>query len=248
MPDKRNYGPQDLPAGESALARYRRLIAGPEAGNLELFLTDAVLGLAGGLPGGAGIWLRSRLYSRCFAGFDKRAYLGRHVTLRCPRHVELAAGVVIDDFAQLVATSTQRPALRIGAGSFVRSFAMLNAGPPEGFVHIGAGSSVGQGTIIYGHGGVTVGNNVMIAGQGFIVASSHNTDDPGVAMAQQGFSARGITIEDNVWIGAGARILDGVTIGAGAIVGANAVVNRDVAAGTVVGGVPARVLNRRPAG
>jgi len=119
---------------------------------------------------------------------------------------------------------------------------MINAGPPDGFVRIGANCSIGQGSILYGNGGLNIGNNVMIAGQCFIVASSHNHEDCEIPMSEQGFSTRGIEIEDNVWIGAGAKILDGVTIGRGAIIGANAVVNRSVPKNARVGGVPARTL------
>ena len=52
------------------------------------------------------------------------------------------------------------------------------------------------------------------------------------------------TVGDNVVLSAGCKVLGGVTIGAGAIVGANAVVTKDVAAGTVVGGVPATIIKR----
>ncbi|GAB4338036.1 MAG: hypothetical protein Kow0089_09690 [Desulfobulbaceae bacterium] len=119
---------------------------------------------------------------------------------------------------------------------------MLNAGPPEGFIHIGKNCSVGQGAILYGNGGLRIGNDVMIAGQSFIVASHHIFSDSQKPMNTQGFSAAGISIKDNVWIGAGAKILDGVTIGEGAIIGANAVVNRDVAPRQRVAGVPAKPI------
>ena len=63
-------------------------------------------------------------------------------------------------------------------------------------------------------------------------------------MIEQGITAEGIVIEDDVWIGAGAIITDGVRIGQGAVVAAGAVVTRDVPPHMVVGGVPARVLKR----
>ena len=61
-------------------------------------------------------------------------------------------------------------------------------------------------------------------------------------MIEQGITAEGIVVEDDVWIGAGAIITDGVRIGKGAVVAAGAVVTKDVPAHTVVGGIPARVL------
>ncbi|HNU03478.1 MAG TPA: DapH/DapD/GlmU-related protein, partial [Anaerolineae bacterium] len=73
-------------------------------------------------------------------------------------------------------------------------------------------------------------------------AVNHVYDDPTRPMADQGITAQGIVVEDDVWIGAGAIITDGVRVGRGAVVAAGAVVTGDVPPHTVVGGVPARVL------
>jgi acetyltransferase-like isoleucine patch superfamily enzyme len=59
---------------------------------------------------------------------------------------------------------------------------------------------------------------------------------------EQGITAAGIVIEDDVWLGAGAVITDGVRVGKGAVVAAGAVVTKDVPPHTVVGGVPARPI------
>jgi acetyltransferase-like isoleucine patch superfamily enzyme len=64
-------------------------------------------------------------------------------------------------------------------------------------------------------------------------------------MSQQGIYTAPVVIEDDVWIGIGAVILQGVRIGRGSIIGAGAVVNRDVESGTVVAGVPAREIRQR---
>ena len=58
----------------------------------------------------------------------------------------------------------------------------------------------------------------------------------------EGITAEGIVIEDDVWLGAGAIITDGVRVGKGAVVAAGAVVTKDVAPHTVVGGIPAKVI------
>ena len=66
-------------------------------------------------------------------------------------------------------------------------------------------------------------------------------------MWQQPIASRGdIVLEDDVWLGVNAVVMDGVTIGQGAIVGAGAVVTHDVPPFTIVGGVPARIIGRRP--
>ena len=75
-----------------------------------------------------------------------------------------------------------------------------------------------------------------------ILAVNHVYDDPSRPIIEQGITAEGITVEDDVWIGAGAIITDGVRIGRGAVIAAGAVVTADVPPHTVVGGVPARIL------
>jgi acetyltransferase-like isoleucine patch superfamily enzyme len=135
--------------------------------------------------------------------------------------------------------------IRIGERSSIRTYACLYT--YEGEISIGSFCSVNPFTIIYGHGGVRIGDHVRIAAHTIIVASSHNFDQLDVPISQQGTSQKGIVIGNDVWIGAGARILDGVTIGSGAVIAAGAVVNRNVPALSVVGGVPARLIKmRRP--
>jgi acetyltransferase-like isoleucine patch superfamily enzyme len=71
---------------------------------------------------------------------------------------------------------------------------------------------------------------------------NHVFDDPDRPFIEQGITAQGIVIEDDVWLGAGVVVTDGVRIGRGAVVAAGAVVTNDVPPHTVVGGVPARII------
>ncbi|MEZ5393128.1 MAG: acyltransferase [Bryobacterales bacterium] len=75
-----------------------------------------------------------------------------------------------------------------------------------------------------------------------IVAVNHVFQDPNRPFVEQGITAEGVVIEDDVWIGSGAVITDGITVGRGSVVAAGAVVTKDVPPHTVVGGVPARVI------
>lgn len=85
---------------------------------------------------------------------------------------------------------------------------------------------------------VEIGSNVFIAPNVVIAPVTH----PNEAKLRRNLIGSKITIEDDVWIGAGAVILPGVTLHRGAIVAAGAVVTRDVAADTVVGGIPAKAI------
>ncbi len=243
--NEKKYDLKEIYSDETPFKRYMRLTIGEGATLRDLFLTETLLGTCSGLPGIIGLGMRNKLYPFLFRHVSRDAVIGKHVTLRCPKQIELESHVVIDDFVQLIATSNNEKAISIGEGSFVRSFAMINSGPPEGYVSIGKNSSIGQGVLLYGNGGLTIGDHVMIAGQTAIIASSHIFANKEIPMIAQGYSAKGITIGDNVWVGAGVKILDGVSIGSGAIIGANAVVNRSVTAGQHVGGIPAIPLNTR---
>jgi acetyltransferase-like isoleucine patch superfamily enzyme len=96
-----------------------------------------------------------------------------------------------------------------------------------------------------GTGGITLGNQVMIAANTMIVANSHRIERTDIPIQDQGYSAKGIQIEDDVWIGANTTILDGVKISRGAVVGAGATVTKDVPPYSIVVGVPAQVKKYR---
>jgi acetyltransferase-like isoleucine patch superfamily enzyme len=111
-----------------------------------------------------------------------------------------------------------------------------------GDIKIGDHCSVNPFSIIYGCGGATIGNGVRIAAQVVIIPESHNPGTDELPLHRSGTTRKGICIEDNVWIGAGAKILDGVTIGRNCIIGAGAVVNRSLPPNATAVGVPARII------
>ena len=95
-----------------------------------------------------------------------------------------------------------------------------------------------------GRGKLVIGNHVDIATDVMIYISEHNVHAEHFA-AQEGVVEAPVLIDDNVFIGPRVIILPGVTIGKGAVVGAGAVVTKDVDAGMIVGGVPAKVIGER---
>lgn len=87
-------------------------------------------------------------------------------------------------------------------------------------------------------GGITVDDDVQIGPKVNIITENHPVDP----QQRKHLDLKSVHIKRNVWIGAGATILPGVTVGENAIVAAGAVVNKDVPANAIVGGVPARLL------
>lgn len=114
-----------------------------------------------------------------------------------------------------------------------------------GSIEIGDRVSVNPYTILYGHGGLRIGDETRIAAHCTIVPADHVFADAAVPIRQQGLVKRGIEIGRDVWIGAGCRILDGARIGDGSVIAAGAVVRGELAPYCVYGGVPARNLKDR---
>lgn len=94
--------------------------------------------------------------------------------------------------------------------------------------------------ILLDGGGITIGNNVLLAPRVSIYTTNHALDPADRAAGW--CRAEPVTIEDDVWIGGGVTINPGVTIGAGSVIGSGSVVTSPVPAGVVAAGVPARVV------
>jgi maltose O-acetyltransferase len=112
-------------------------------------------------------------------------------------------------------------------------------------VSLGADCFLNVGALFDGSDTITIGDRVYFGHGVTIVTSTHEI---GSRWQRAGaLTSAPVTIEDGAWIGARATILPGVTIGRGAVVAAGAVVTRDVAPDTLVGGVPARPIRELPA-
>jgi len=198
--------------------------------------------LCGHVPGIVGIGLRAIAY-RAILRMDGAAAIETGVRLRFADHVRLGRGSYLDEGAYLHACPG---GISIGARSLVMHHAELHVynfrGLPRAGITVGADSLIGEFSVLRGQGGITVGDRVYLAPMVQLLAVDHVYDDPGRPFTEQGITAEGIVVEDDVWIGAGAVVTDGVRIGRGAVVAAGAVVTADVAPLTVVGGVPARLL------
>jgi putative colanic acid biosynthesis acetyltransferase WcaF len=110
-------------------------------------------------------------------------------------------------------------------------------------VEIGDWSALGEDVLIYSLGRVKIGRNVTLSYRAHVCAGTHDLNDPALPLLKPP-----VCLEDGVWVGTEAFIGPGVTVARGAVVGARAVVVKNVEPLSVVAGNPARVVGKRKFG
>lgn len=220
-----------------------RLYISRQANNVFDYLLEQLLFfLVGWVPTIIGIGLRGVLY-RLILHMDGMAAIDSQVRLRFARNIRLGHGVYLDQGSYLHATPN---GISLGDKTIVMHGAVLHVynfrDLPNAGITTGKECLIGEYSIIRGQGGVTLGDRVYTSPFTQIIAVNHVFNDVTRPFTEQGITAQGIVIEDDVWLGAGAVITDGVRVGKGAVVAAGAVVTKDVPPYTVVGGVPAKII------
>ncbi len=140
--------------------------------------------------------------------------------------------------------------ITFGEGCQVQFGTVLHGGGYEwsggqGFIHFGRRVFVGPHCTLFGAGGIEIGDDVLLSPHVVITSHQHTFDRVDIPIREQPSQFAPVVVEADVWVGAGAVVLPGVRIGRGAVVGAGAVVTRDVPAGAVCAGVPARLQRCR---
>ena len=226
--------------GPSALKLY---VSRQADGWGRYILESALTTVFGRIPTVLGIGLRAIAY-RAILKMEGLAAIETGVRLRFTNGIRLGRGAYLDEGVYLHACPA---GISIGARSYIMHHAELHVynfrDLPRAGIWIGEDSLIGEFCVLRGQGGIHIGNRVYFATMVQVLAVNHVFADPERSFVDQGITAEGVHIEDDVWVGSGVIITDGVRIGKGAVIAAGAVVTRDVPAHTVVGGVPAKVLS-----
>jgi acetyltransferase-like isoleucine patch superfamily enzyme len=227
---------------QSAREKYSALVVG-HPGWPALLKYELVVMLSHSVPGALGLALRRFLYPILLGSCGHGVVFGQQVTLRHPRKIRIGSDVVVDDHCLIDAKGDDNSGIHIGNGVFVGRNTILSC--KNGVIDIGDGANIGFNCEIFSAGQVTIGADVLMAAYCYLIGGDHDFSDRARPVLHQGRSARGVTIGEGAWLGAGAKILDGVCIGAGAIVGAGAVVRESVPDRAIAVGVPARIVGTR---
>ncbi len=236
-----DYRPVSPP--RPTLRTQLRTYGSRQAASLRRYVLEQTLqALVGWVPSLVGIGLRAVVY-RAMLRMEGVAAIEDGVRIRFASHVRLGQGVYLDHGVYLHACPG---GISLGPESLVMKNAILHVynfrNLPQAGITIGARALVGEGCLLRGQGGISIGDDVYLGTLVQVLAVNHCFADTTRPISQQGITAQGISIADGAWIGSGAILLDGVRVGRNAVVGAGAVVNRDVPDYCVAVGNPARVI------
>jgi len=228
----------------SAIAAYRDLVVGVPSW-LTLLHHELVVAWGGVLPGAVGLAFRRLTWrGRLFGHCGSSVVWGRNVTLWHSRKMRIGDRVAVDEGCQLDARGCAPGEFQIGDGALISRGCIISG--KDGPLRIGARANIGAGCVMYASTRLEIGADTMLAAQCYVGGGRYTvlgrTDRP---IAEQPEPRLGVVIEDDCWLGAGVVVVDGVRIGRGSVVGAGAVVTRDVAPYSVVVGVPARPVAMR---
>jgi acetyltransferase-like isoleucine patch superfamily enzyme len=222
--------------------KYRDLVIG-RPGWGPLIGYELVMLISGWLPGALGLFLRSKLYPAILGRVGRNVVFGANVTIRHPHKIFVADNVVIDDNCCLDAKGSDNTGITIGEGVFVGRNTILSC--KNGDIVVDDHANLGFNCEIFSASRVRVGKSVLMAAYTYLVGGDHLYDRVDIPVLEQGRTARGIEVDDNVWLGTHVVVTDGSRIGRDAIVGAGAVVVGEIPEFAIATGIPARVVRDR---
>lgn len=227
------------------IERLRYYLAG-QAANLPTYVLEQIVLLGcGWVPTVIGIGLRALAY-RLIMKLEGTTAIEAGVRIVFASNICLGQRVYLDQGVYLHALPA---GISIGDDTFIMHHTMLHVfnyrNLPQAGITIGTNCFIGEFNVVRGQGGVHIGDGVYTGPMVQFVAVNHVYSDFERPIREQGITAKGIVVEDDVWIGANAVVVDGVTIGRGSVIGAGAVVTSDIPPYSIAVGTPARPVRDR---
>jgi len=227
----------------SALDAYRRVAYG-KPGLFGLMWFECVTSMLGPCPGAMGMILRRIFYRHFFEKLGRGVVIGRNVTIRHPHKITVGDNVVVDEGSVLDAKGPESTRIRIGDNVVLSRNSVLSC--KGGSISVGESTNFAIGCIVHAAGDVILGKYCLLAAGCYLVGvGNHGFERTDIPMMIQESKSVGITIEDDVWLGAKVVVLDGVHIEQGSIIGACSMVNKPIPPFTVAVGIPARAIKSR---
>jgi galactoside O-acetyltransferase len=200
------------------------------------------------IPGALGLFLRKFFWPRLLGSCGKGVLFGTNVILRHPHRIHLGDRVVVSENSIIDARNNEsEDVIALGDDVILSNNVMISC--KNGTVRTGSNVGIGAYTVIQStaNSPVTIGSEIMIGPQCYIVGGgSYNTERLDIPIWRQGIkSDSGVTLEDDIWIGAKVTVLGGVVMGGGSVAAAGAIVTKSIPERSICLGQPARVVKSR---
>ena len=174
------------------------------------------------IPGRIGYFFRSNYYKKILKRSFKKNRFESGIRIECPKNILLGSNSYFGFDCKIYASEFSQ--IKIGSNVTFNSNVMINARGP---------------------GKIFIGNNVLIGPNSVLRSNNHSFKNKNIPIKEQGMTNGDIFIDDDVWISSNSVILPNCRIGKGAIIAAGAVVTNNVESYSIVGGVPAKFIQRR---
>ncbi len=226
------------------MAVHLKMKPQPYPGKWKKIQESLILNCLRGIPTSLGSKLRNSMYRHIFSSKGRIVSIQYGVEFIEPSCIKLGTDVRICRGVNIDASGHSNNLIYI-ANDVIFSYGVDIQALINTSIHIGKGTFIGPYVTIAGPGNVSIGNNCLIAAHSGIFANNHIYADTTKPIGSQGVTCRGITIEDDCWLGSGVKVLDRVTIGHGSVIGAGSVVTKNIPPFSIAVGVPAKVIKSR---
>lgn len=229
------------------LSIYRELMVGKAGNLLDLLSLEFYSLFAAPLPGILGFGLRSLLLPMILQSSGKTPRVGKSVTVRQPKGIQLGSGVLLDDYSVLDVRSGSREDKNTGI--VLEDYVLIGRSSlliaKDAHLRLRKGCNVSSHCRIASETSVDIGESTLIAAYCYIGPGNHRVNSEGKPQISEGMELKGgVKIGNNCWIGTRATILDGVTIGDNVIIGAHSLVKDNIPSGAIAVGTPAKIISK----
>lgn len=188
--------------------------------------------------------LRVDYYKTKFKSMGENVTIGKGVTIINPEFITVGNNVSIGDDTTLIARGEGGITLSDGVRLQQRVY-LDTERVNDGYITIGKGVYIGTGTTLFGHKGLEIGDDCLLAQNITLTPYSHIFDDPNSIIYSQGGHCEKVTIGKDVYIGMRAAVMYSGNIGDGSVIGAGSVVVKPIPPYSVAVGCPAKVIKER---
>ncbi len=188
--------------------------------------------------------LRLQYYKTKFKSMGENVFIGKGVTIVNPEFITVGNNVEIKNDVTLIARGEGGITLSDGVRLQERVY-LDTERVNDGYINIGKGVYIGTGTTLFGHKGLEIGDDCLLAQNITLTPYSHIFDDPNAIIYSQGGHCEKVTIGKDVYIGMRAAVMYSGNIGDGSVIGAGSVVVKPIPPYSVAVGCPAKVIKER---